>query len=77
VYQVDTLYQRMKTNTTVDKSIPQHLIDKQYEIIWHLSIQQGYSNADIARIFNFKHRTAVLRIIEKRPADYKPKWVRV
>ena len=53
-----------------------HLQDKRNEIIWHLSLQE-YTVAQITRMFNFRHRTTVLRIIEKRPEGYKPKWVKV
>lgn len=65
------------TSETVDSGkLEAHLIDKRNEIIWHLALQD-YTIAQIARMFNFRHRTTVLRIIEKRPEGYKPKWTKI
>ena len=53
-----------------------YLVEKRNEIIWHL-VFQNYTVAQIARMFNFRHRATVLRIVEKRPEGYKPKWTKV
>ena len=55
--------------------IEQPLKEKQYELIWALSFQE-YTQAQIARIFNTSP-TAIMRIINKRPKDYKVKWVKI
>lgn len=52
-----------------------YLIDKYHEIVWALSLQDGYSSADIGLIMN-RHRSVIGRVIEKRPKDYRPKWVK-
>ena len=54
--------------------IEKHIKDKQYELIWALSLQD-YAQAQIARIFNTSP-TAIMRIINKRPKDYKVKWIK-
>jgi len=54
----------------------QHLLDKRDEIAFALSIQEDYTLADISVILNIKHRSTVLRILRRRPVDYKPKWVK-
>lgn len=57
--------------------IRQHLLDKRDEILFALSLQEDYSLADICIILNLKHRSTVLRILRRRPKDYKAKWVKV
>jgi IS30 family transposase len=52
-----------------------HITEKRKELIWALSLQD-YSFAQIGRIFNI-HRSTVLRIVEKMPKNYKPKWVKI
>jgi len=51
-----------------------YLIEKYHEIVWALSMQD-YSSADIGVVMN-RHRSVIGRIIEKRPKDYKPKWIK-
>lgn len=53
----------------------QHLIDKYHELAWALSCQD-YTAADIGIILN-RHRSVILRILAKKPADWHPKWVKV
>ena len=52
----------------------QYLQDKRDEIVWALSAQD-YSGAQIARMFS-TDRVTIKRIIDKKPVDYKPKWVK-
>lgn len=61
---------------TVDKSVERHLLDKRDELIWALNLQ-GYKGAEIGRIFNSLHRSAVNQIVRRKPKDYRPKWVKV
>lgn len=51
-----------------------HLIEKRNELIWALDYQ-GYSGEEIGVIFNI-NRSSVKRILDKKPSDYKPKWVK-
>lgn len=52
-----------------------HIKDKRDEIIWALSLQD-YTPAQIGRMFNI-NRSTVLRILDAKPKDWKPKWVKV
>jgi hypothetical protein len=52
-----------------------HVREKRDELIWALSLQD-YTQAQIGRIFGL-NRSTVLRIIEAKPKDWKPKWVKV
>lgn len=52
-----------------------HLIEKYQELVWALSFQD-YSCADIGVIMN-RSRSVIKRIVDKRPSDYKVKWVKV
>jgi len=57
--------------------MPQYLKDKQQELMFALADKnQGFRPADIQQIFNFKHLSTVTRILEKKPIDWKPKWVK-
>ena len=49
-----------------------YLREKRNELIWALA-HQGYSQVDIADIFGL-NQSSVLRIIEKKPSNWKPKW---
>lgn len=51
-----------------------YLQEKRDELVWALS-EQEYSGAQIARIFG-TDRTTIKRIIDKKPENYKPKWVK-
>ena len=64
-----------KATETVDKNIEKHLQDKRNELVWALSSRE-YTNAQIGRVFGI-NRSTVSRIIEKKPKDYKPKWVKL
>ncbi len=59
----------------VDNSIAKHEKAKQIELIWALAAQD-YTPAAIARIFNFKHRSTVLRIVQQKPRDWVSPWVK-
>jgi len=59
---------------TVDKP-KQYLLDKKYELIWALSLQD-YNYQDIADIFNL-NRSTIMRIVRKRPYGWTPKWRKV
>jgi len=52
-----------------------YLREKREELVWALS-EQDYSGAQIARIFG-TDRTAIKRIIDSKPEDYKTKWVKI
>lgn len=52
-----------------------YLRDKRDELIWALSLQD-YTYPQIAKIFNIEHISTVLRIVKRRPARWKPKWVK-
>lgn len=56
------------------KQIEEHLKDKREELVWALSIQ-GYTNIQIAKIFNLG-RMAIKRIVDRKPKDWIPKWVK-
>lgn len=53
-----------------------HVRGKMHEIMWALSIQ-GYTYAQIGRIFNDMNRGSVKRIVDRRPRGYVPKWRKV
>lgn len=54
----------------------EHLKEKRNEIIWAL-LSQGYGYADICSMFsNLSHRSTVMRIAERQPKNYQPKWVK-
>jgi hypothetical protein len=58
----------------VDK-LEGHLREKRAELMWALSLQD-YTQAQIGRLFGVDRSTAK-RIIESRPRDWSPKWVKV
>jgi len=51
-----------------------HLKEKRIELIWALSLQD-YTDSEIASIFNV-NRSTILRIVAKKPKNYKPKWIK-
>lgn len=54
-----------------------HLRDKRRELIWALAApDQGYNYSEIATMFGL-NRSSVMRIINNKPKEYKPKWVKV
>jgi hypothetical protein len=55
--------------------VKQHLLDKRDELIWAVEMQ-GYGFADLCTIFNIAHRSTVMRIVDRRPSDWRPKWVK-
>lgn len=56
--------------------IKEVLETKRNELIWALSLQE-YTHDDIAFIFfNIKDRSTITRIINKKPTDWQPKWVK-
>lgn len=55
--------------------IKSHIQAKRREIIYALSVQD-YTDSEIATIFNL-NRSSILRIIAKRPKDYKSPWVKI
>ena len=52
-----------------------HLLEKRNELVWALSLQ-GYTQAQIARMFNC-NRSTMKRVIDQCPKDWKPKWQKV
>lgn len=65
----------MANSRPVEK-LENHLKDKRNELIWALALQD-YSHAQIARIFGIAHRSTVLRIVQQKPRDWRPKWEKV
>lgn len=54
-----------------------HLREKRNELIWALSLpEQGYNHSEIGEIFNNMNRSTIKRIVDKRPKEYKAKWVK-
>ncbi len=64
----------MVDETNGDKLL-KHEKDKRAELIWALALQE-YTAASIARIFGIAHRSTVLRIIQRKPRDWSPKWIK-
>lgn len=58
------------------KKPKQHLLDKYKELVWALSLQEEYTHADIGVIMN-RDRSVIKRVVDERPSDWKPKWVKV
>lgn len=52
------------------------LREKRDELIWALSLQE-YNYEEIGQMFNGLNRSTVMRIIERKPRGWKPKWVKV
>lgn len=49
--------------------------NKRKELIWALALQ-GYSHEDIAEILRPVDRSNVTRLINQKPEDWQPKWVK-
>lgn len=50
-----------------------YLQEKRAELMWALG-QQGYTNAQLAKIFGFKSRSHVGEIMKKMPVGWKSPW---
>lgn len=57
------------------EAIKELLDTKRTELIWALSLQE-YTQEDIAYMLRDADRSTISRIINKRPSDWKPKWVK-
>ena len=55
--------------------LKEHLREKRNEIIWAL-LAQGYKYSEVGEIFNNLNRSTILRIDDKKPKNYKPKWIK-
>lgn len=55
--------------------IKELLETKRTELIWALSLQE-YTQEDIAYILRDADRSTISRIINKKPTDWQPKWVK-
>lgn len=53
----------------------EYLKEKRAELAWALA-EQGYNGGQLARLFG-TDRTTIKRIIDSKPEDYKPKWIKV
>lgn len=62
-------------NMNKTEAIKELLDTKRKEIIWALSLQD-YTHEDIAEILRGADRSTVTRIINQRPVDWNPKWVK-
>ena len=51
------------------------LDQKRTELIWALSLQD-YTHDDIKYILRDSDRSTITRTINRRPEDWKPKWVK-
>jgi len=58
-----------------DEMIKSLLDNKRIELIWALSMQ-NYTQEDIAYILRDANRSTISRIINKKPSEWKPKWVK-
>jgi len=65
---------QQQANEKVD-NLENHLREKRNELIWALSAQD-YTDSQIGRIFGL-NRSTVARIIEKKPSDWRVKWVKI
>lgn len=52
-----------------------YLKEKREELIFAIS-NQDYNNEDVGNIFNL-NRATILRILKKKPKNYKPKWKKI
>jgi hypothetical protein len=55
--------------------IKELLDTKRTELVWALSLQD-YTHEDIAYILRDADRSTITRMINRRPADWQPKWVK-
>lgn len=55
--------------------IQELLEQKRTELVWALSLQE-YTHEDIAFILRGADRSTITRMINKRPADWQPKWIK-
>lgn len=55
--------------------IKELLEQKRTELIWALSLQE-YTHEDISFILRDADRSTITRIINKRPENWTPKWVK-
>ena len=56
--------------------IQELLKQKRRELVWALSLQD-YTHEDIAFIFfDGADRSTITRMINERPKDWKPKWIK-
>lgn len=62
-------------NKEKDEMIKDLLDNKRIELIWALSLQ-NYTQEDISYILRDANRSTISRIINKRPTEWKPKWVK-
>jgi hypothetical protein len=51
------------------------LEQKRMELVWALSLQD-YTHDDITYILRDADRSTITRMINKRPADWQPKWIK-
>lgn len=54
----------------------EYLVAKRDEIVWSLS-SQGYSSAQISRMFSNLGRSNTHKIVKKCPKNYKSPWKKV
>lgn len=63
------------TSMNKQELIKELLEKKRQELIWALSLQD-YTHEDIAYILRDADRSTITRMINQRPADWQPKWVK-
>lgn len=67
-------YVALKLGITYNFYMKQHIKEKRDELIWALSLQE-YTLTEIGSIFGL-NRSTILRIINKKPKDWQPKWIK-
>ena len=58
-----------------NEAIKALLYNKRREIIWALSLQD-YTHEDITEILRGADRSTITRMINQRPAEWTPKWIK-
>jgi hypothetical protein len=62
-------------NMNKNEAIKELLDTKRREIVWALSLQD-YTHEDITYILRGNDRTTITRLINQRPPEWQPKWVK-
>jgi hypothetical protein len=60
---------------TKQEMMKELLDQKRMELVWALSLQD-YTHDDITYILRDADRSTITRMINKRPLDWQPKWVK-
>lgn len=69
------IYNLYNTHMNKQEMIQELLEQKRTELVWALSLQD-YTHEDIAYILRSADRSTITRMINKRPEDWQPKWIK-